>query len=249
MQTRKISDSVAFVTGANRGIGRAITEALLERGVQKVYAAVRDTGTVGDLVGRYGDRVVPLALDVTDAAQVAATAAVARDTTLLVNNAGVALGGDLVSGDIVANARQEMEVNYFAPLEILQSFAPILKTNGGGGVVNMSSIAGLSNFAILATYSASKAAVHSLTQATRALLAAQNTAVFGVYPGPVDTDMAKGIDMEKTSPQHVANAILDGVEAGTTDIYPDPFAEGFGEQFEDSPRAVEKQLAGMVQQG
>jgi NAD(P)-dependent dehydrogenase (short-subunit alcohol dehydrogenase family) len=247
MENSTINASTAFVTGASRGIGRAISEALLERGVRKLYAGVRDPRSVDDLVERYGDRVVPLVLDVTDTAAVAAAAEAAGDTTLLVNNAGVALGGDLVSEGIVAAARQEMEVNYFAPLEILQRFAPILKRNGGGAVVNMSSIAGLSNFAMLATYSASKAAVHSLTQATRALLAAQKTAVFGVYPGPVDTDMAKGIDMDKTSPEQVAVAILDGVEAGVTDIYPDPFAEGFGQQFEDSPRATEKQLAGMVQ--
>ncbi len=99
---------------------------------------------------------------------------------------------------------------------------------------------------MLATYSASKAAMHSLTQASRAVLAAQGTSVLGVYPGPVDTDMAKDLDMDKTSPQDVATAILDGIESETKNIFPDPFAVGFGAQFEDSPRALEAELAKMV---
>lgn len=246
MSTTSIESSVAFVTGANRGIGRAITEALLERGAPKVYAAVRDVQKVDDLVERYGERVVPVSLDVTEPTQVAAAAEAATDTTLLINNSGVAVPAGLVGEGAVAAARSEMEVNYFAPLEMLQSFAPILKNNGGGAVVNVSSVAGLSNMAILATYSASKAAVHSLTQASRAVLAAQGTSVFGVYPGPVDTDLAKDLDMDKTSPQDVATAILDGIEAETNDIFPDPFAVGFGAQFEDSPRALEAELAKMV---
>lgn len=249
MKTTNIEGTVALVTGANRGIGHAIVEALLDRGAAKVYAAARNPGAVSGLQEKYGDRVVPLKLDVTDPAQVAAAAAEAGDVTLLVNNAGVAGGGALVSEKILESARHEMEVNYFAPLSLLQSFAPILKNNGGGAVVNMSSIAGLSNFAMLATYSASKAAVHSLTQAMRVALIDQDTAVYGVYPGPVDTDMAKGILMDKTSPQDVATGILDGLESGTINIYPDPFAVGFGQQFEASPSTLEKELAAMAQQG
>ena len=112
----------------------------------------------------------------------------------------------------------------------------------------MASIAGLSNFPFYPTYSASKAAVHSLTQAARAHFAAQNTAVHGVYPGPVDTDMSEEIEMEKASAGDVANAILDGLEAGVADIYPDAFAEGFGQQFQVSPKASEEQLAAMFAQ-
>lgn len=249
MKTTNIEGTVALVTGANRGIGHAIVEALLDRGAAKVYAAARNPGAVSGLQEKYGDRVVPLKLDVTDPAQVAAAAAEAGDVTLLVNNAGVAYGGALVSTEILESARHEMEVNYFAPLSLLQSFAPILKNNGGGAVVNMSSIAGLSNFAMAATYSASKAAVHSLTQAMRVVLLDQGTAVYGVYPGPVDTDMAKDVPMDKTSPQDVATGILDGLESGTINIYPDPFADGFGKQFETSPSTLEKELAAMAQQG
>jgi short-subunit dehydrogenase len=141
-----------------------------------------------------------------------------------------------------------MEVNYFAPLRLLQHFAPVLGSSGGAAIVNVASIAGLSNFPFYPTYSASKAAAHSLTQAARALLADQNIAVHGVYPGPVDTDMSKDIEMDKATPQNVANAILDGVEAGMADIFPDAFAVSFGEQFQASPKASEEQLAAMIAQ-
>ncbi|MCP4201694.1 MAG: SDR family oxidoreductase [bacterium] len=248
MTENTIKDSVVFVTGANRGIGRAITEALLDRGVEKVYAAARKPDALADLAERYGDRVVPLELDVTDAEKVRAAAERAGDVRVLFNNAGVAVGGGLTEDGIVDAARTEMEVNYFAPLHLLQRFAPILEANGGGAIVNVASIAGLSNFPFYPTYSASKAAAQSLTQAASALLAAQNTAVHGVYPGPVDTDMSKEIDMDKATPRDVADAILDGLEAGTADIFPDAFAEGFGQQFHTSPKASEEQLAAMLAQ-
>lgn len=248
MSETRIQGNVAFVTGANRGIGRAITEALLERGAEKVYAAARKPEALADLATRHGDRLVPIELDVTDADQVRAAAETAADVRILFNNAGVAVGGGLTDDGILDAARLEMEVNYFAPLHLLQRFAPILGRNGGGTIVNLSSIAGLSSFPFFPTYSASKAAAHSLTQAARALLAAQNTAVHGVYPGPVDTDMAKEIEMDKASPSDVANAILDGVESGASDIFPDAFAVGFGQQFQTSPKASEEQLAAMLAQ-
>ena len=246
MKRTKIEGSVALVTGANRGIGKAITESLLERGATKVYAGARDPKTVASLKEKYGDRVVPLRLDVTNVSEVAAAVSAANDLQLLFNNAGVAQGQDLTSKDIVDQARNEMEVNYFGPLNLLQQFAPTLKENGGGSVVNVASVGGLTNFPLYPTYSASKAAIHSLTQGARMLLGAQGTHVAGVYPGPVDTDMARGIEMDKATPQHVANAILDGVEEGRDDIFPDPFAEEFGEQYQSSPKESEQQFAAMV---
>ncbi len=223
-----------------------ITEALLERGAEKVYAAARKSDALADLRESYGDRVVPLELDVTDTDQVLAAVSTAGDIRLLVNNAGVAVGGGLTDDGVLDAARLEMEVNYFAPLHLLQRFAPILGRNSGGAIVNISSIGGLSNFPFYPTYSASKAAVHSLTQAARALLKAQGTAIYGVYPGPVDTDMSKEIAMEKAAPRDVANAILDGLESGATDIFPDAFAEEFGQQFQASPKGLEERMAAMV---
>ena len=248
MSNIKIEGTTALVTGANRGIGRAITEALLERGAAKVYAAARAPEQLADLQKQYGERVVPLKLDVTDSGQVRAAAEKATDVTLLVNNAGVALGQNLADETILDQARQEMEVNYFGPLELLLRFAPALGENGGGAVVNISSVGGLSNFPMYPTYSASKAAVHSLTQGARVLLGGQGTTVMGVYPGPVDTDMARDLPMDKTSPQDVARDILNGIEAGREDIFPDPFAVNFGEQFQSSPKAAEAGIAEMIAQ-
>jgi short-subunit dehydrogenase len=139
-----------------------------------------------------------------------------------------------------------MEVNYFGPLQLLQRLAPMLVRNGGGAVVIIGSTAGLTSLPIIPTYSASKAALHSLTQGARVLLGAQGTSVFGVYPGPVDTDMTRGFEMPKASPRDVAFAILDGIEAGQEDIFPDPFAVDFGRQFASSPKASERQMAAMV---
>jgi NAD(P)-dependent dehydrogenase (short-subunit alcohol dehydrogenase family) len=243
----KIEGSVALVTGANRGIGRAIADALLQRGAARVYATARDPKTLEVLHERYGSRVVPLRLDVTNADQVAEVARQATDVDLLFNNAGAFEPTELTSQAIVDVARREMEVNYFGALRMLQGFGDTL-VHRGGVIVNVGSAAGLTNVPIQPTYSASKAAQHSLTQASRALLAARGVTVHGVYPGPVDTDMVKDLppEFEKTPPEDVANAVLDGIEAGDEDIFPDPFAVAFGAQFYSSPKSAERQMAATV---
>lgn len=246
MSGTTIRGATALVTGANRGIGRAIATALLDRGATKVHATARDTKQLTDLVERYGDRVAALELDVTDAERVDDVVAQIEDLQILVNNAGIALAQDLMADSIVDQARLEMEVNYFAPLRLLQRLHGSLAAGEGGAVVNLVSVGGLTNFPFFPTYSASKAAAHSLTQAARALLASRGVTVHGVYPGPVDTDMARGIDMDKATPRSVASAILDAIEAGEVDVYPDPFAAGFAEQFESSPKESERQIAAMV---
>jgi NAD(P)-dependent dehydrogenase (short-subunit alcohol dehydrogenase family) len=243
MNAQRIEGAVALVTGANRGIGRALTEALLARGVRKVYATARDPEAVRDL---RDERLVSLRLDVTDADQIRAAGEAASDVELVFNNAGVALARGIADSTALDQARREMEVNYFGPLQLLQRLAPTLARNGGGAVVNIGSIAGLTNFPFIATYSASKAALHSLTQAARFLLGAQGTSVFGVYPGPVDTDMSRDAPLAKTSPRDVAFAILDGIEAGRADIFPDSVAVDFGRQFESSPKTSERQMAAMA---
>ena len=243
----RIEGSVALVTGANRGIGRAITDALLERGAKKVYATARDPRALEVLRERYGSRVVPLRLDVTNAEQVVEVARQATDIDLLVNNAGAFEPTELTDEAIVDVARREMEVNYFGALRMVRSFADTLAQHGGV-IVNVGSAAGLTNVPLQPTYSASKAAQHSLTQASRALLASRGVTVHGVYPGPVDTDMTADLPPQfvKTPPEHVARKVLDGIEAGDEDIFPDPFAVVFGEQFNASPKGSERQAAALV---
>lgn len=243
--TSKIQNQSAFVTGSNRGIGRALVEALLARGAAKVYAAARDTDSLAGLVSQHPDRVVPVALDVTDPQQVAAAADIAQDASIVINNAGVLAGGDLVTGDL-EGFRSEFEVNYWGPLYVTRAFAPVLGRNGGGSLVTISSVAGLSNFPVIPSYSDSKAAAHSLIVGTRFALAAQGTTVIGVYPGPVDTEMAKGMEMPKATPASVAETILDGIENGTEDILPDAFAENYQGPYEAGQKTLERRITEML---
>jgi NAD(P)-dependent dehydrogenase (short-subunit alcohol dehydrogenase family) len=243
MNGRRIEGAVALVTGANRGIGQALTEALLARGARKVYATARNPEALHALRDA---RLVPLRLDVTDVEQIGAAAEAASDVDLVFNNAGVSLARGIADSAVLDQARREMEVNYFGPLRLLHGLAPTLARNGGGAVVNIGSAAGLTNIPMFPTYSASKAALHSLTQAARFLLGAQGTSVFGVYAGPIDTDMAREVALPKASPREVAFAILDGIEAGQEDIFPDAYAAEFGRQFESSPKASERQFAAMA---
>lgn len=243
-----IAGKIALVTGANRGIGEAIVDALIAAGAQKIYAGARHPADLAALVKRHGNRVVALQLDVTNDAQIAAAAKAAADVQLLVNNAGVAamMGADFTDPQWIPAGRREMDVNFFGTFALTQAFAPVLKRNGGGAIANVASVASFANFPMLLAYSASKAATHSLTQATRILLHAQGTKVFGIYPGPIDTRMAEKIDMAKTSPVECARAIVKGIEAGVEEIFPDAVSEGLGGAYLASPKGLEKQVTAMV---
>ncbi|MCZ6605733.1 MAG: SDR family oxidoreductase [Alphaproteobacteria bacterium] len=242
----RIEGQVAFVTGANRGIGRAFVEELLAAGAAKIYAAARNPETLADLVASGNGRVVPVELDVTKPDMIERAAAAHRDVSVLINNAGIATFEGLIAASDGAPARDEMETNYFGTLNMIRSFAPVLSANGGGAIVNLSSIAGQVNFPMLGSYSATKAAVHSLTQGVRAELAAQGTLVVGVYPGPIDTDLAANLPMEKTAPETVAKAVVEAVEAGVEDVYPDPTAIEMHLALLGDPKAVEKQAGEML---
>jgi len=235
----KIEGKTALVTGANRGIGKVFVKELLDRGVAKVYAAARRPESLEGLVAESGGRVVAIKLDVTRAEDVAAASA-HTDVSLLINNAGTAAFSGFVNADAIAQGRSEMDTNYFGTLRVSQAFAPALKANGGGAIINLGSIASLVNFPVLGTYSASKAAVHSLTQGLRAELAGQGTTVVGVYPGPVDTDMAEKFDADKTAPLEVVRQILDALEKGEESVFPDPTSAQLYGQLVAEPDATAK---------
>ncbi len=243
----KIKDSIAFVTGTNRGIGKSYVKALLDHGAKKIYAGMRDVGAFKQIASqwpeKYRGKVEPVAIDITHEDQIKSAVAHAGDVDLLINNAGIANFVGLISADNLDAARQEMEVNYFGTLMMNRAFAPVLKKNGGGALVNILSVASLGNFPVLGSYSASKAALHSLTQGIRAELAAQGTQVFGVFPGPIETDMAKDFDMEKSSPDEIADGTLKAIEQDEEDIFIDPMAVQFRKDYFADPKALEAQLS------
>jgi len=248
MPSFQIQDSVAFVTGTNKpnGIGHAIVEALLANGASKVYATARHASQLDDLVAQNNGKVVAVELDVTDLEGIQKLAELYPDVTLVVNNAGY-LGGTS-SIDDIDTIMAEIAINYIAPLAIGKTFSSAFASASSSNpdvkptaLVNLSSIASFVNFSIAGTYSASKAASHSLTQAQRRDL--KNTLVVGVYPGPIDTDMADGIDMEKTPPSAVASAIVDALLQGPEDVFPDPTAVYLHDSWKKDANALELQMA------
>ncbi len=211
----KIENSVVLVTGANRGIGLAFTRELLARGARKVYAAARDPARITQ------PGVHALRLDVNKPEEVAAAAALASDVTLVVNNAGIAQPGGFLAADSEEVARRIFETNFFAVLRMSQAFAPILKANGGGALLNVLSIASWVNGGELAAYSASKSAAWSLTNALRHELAAQNTQVLALHMAYVDTDLTRGFDVQKSSPEEIVQRALDGLASGCNEVLAD----------------------------
>lgn len=239
----KIAGSTVLVTGTNRGIGQAYVAALLERGAKKIYATARKPERLAALAKSGAGRIEVFALDVTDAKSIAAAAARARDITILINNAGVNHNLGLLSAPDLSAAREEIETNYLGTLAMCRAFAPVLKTNGGGTIVNMLSILSRVNLPLMGSLCASKAAALSLTQGVRAELAKQGTVVIGVMPGAVDTDMTRDLPPPKMAPVDVVRAALDAVEAGTEDVYPGDMAGGVAKGLAADPKAVEKQFA------
>lgn len=211
----KIENAVVLVTGANRGIGLAFARELLARGASKVYAAARDPLTVTQA------GVEPLQLDVTKPAEIAAAAALATDVTLVINNAGIAQPGGFLADDSETVSRRLFETNFFGVLNMSKAFAPVLKANGGGALLNVLSIASWVNGGELAAYSASKSAAWSLTNALRHELAAQKTQVLGLHMAYVDTDLTRGLDAPKSSPEDIVQRALDGLEAGEDEVLAD----------------------------
>lgn len=230
-----ITGSVALVTGANRGIGRHLATELLERGA-KVYASARRPESV-DLPGAH-----VLGLDITDPDSVAAAAAAAPDVTLVVNNAGISTGVDLITGDL-DRIRLEMDTHYFGTLNVVRAFAPVLGGHGGGAILNVLSALSWFSYPGSNAYAAAKAAEWSLTNGIRLELAAQGTLVTGVHLGSADTDMSATYEGDKIDPADVARAALDGVQAGKLEVLVDDWSRMIKATLANDPGAFYTQVA------
>jgi NAD(P)-dependent dehydrogenase (short-subunit alcohol dehydrogenase family) len=208
----KVQNKTTLITGANRGIGRALVAVALRRGAKKVYAGTRGTLEITD------ERVVPVTLDVTDASQIREAVEKIGALDILINNAGIAIYDDLTNFEVI---EKHLAVNLLGLLRVTHAFLPALRRSRGA-VVNNLSMAGLAALPIIPAYSISKAAAFSMTQSLRALLAGQGVGVHAVVLGPIDTDMNRGFEIPKASPESAAIGIFNGLEKGEEEIFPDP---------------------------
>lgn len=230
----KLKDKTVLITGANRGIGRALVEEALKRGAGKVYAGMRVSQDHPD------KRVVSLPLDVTDTAQIREAAATIGTLDVLVNNAGVAYYDDLSDSTVL---EKHLAVNLYGTQRVTQAFLPVLKRSRGA-VVNNLSILAMASLAPLASYCISKAAAFSMTQAMRAYLYADHVTVHAVLTGPIDTDMSRDLRVPKTPPETAARNIFDGLENNVEDIFPDPMSAAMADGWNTSgAKAMERQNA------
>ena len=233
-----ITNKTVLITGANRGIGKALVDEALRRGAKKVYAGMRTP------VQHPDKRVIPLTLDVTSASQIQRAVEQVDALDMLINNAGVSPFDDLSDRRVL---EQQLAVNLFGPYDVTQAFLPLL-TRSRGTIVNVLSLSSLAAVPFSPAYSVSKAAAFSLSQSLRVLLAGRGVSVHRVVPGPVDTDMIRGLDIPKASPESVARAILNGVEQGDEEIFPDPMSAPVAEGWRSGAvKALERQFAAFVQ--
>jgi NAD(P)-dependent dehydrogenase (short-subunit alcohol dehydrogenase family) len=234
----KLANKTVLITGANRGIGRALVNEALRRGAKRVYAGTRGALTIAD------ERVTPLTLDVTNASHIQRAAEKLDTLDVLINNAGIALYDDLSNPE---SLEQQLAVNLFGPFNVTRAFLPLLKRSKGA-IVNNVSLAALAALPVVPGYSISKAAAFNMTQSLRALLAADGVTVHAVIIGPTDTDMTRGFEIPKSSVETTAQGIFDGFEKGEEDIFPDPAAQSIAEGWRNGAvKAMERQFAGFVQ--
>ena len=238
----KIENSVALVTGSNRGLGKALVEALANAGAKKIYASARNISEMN--IEGSNTEIVPIQLDISDHNSIEELAIHAKDVTLLFNNAGVLDFGDIINVDL-GNIKRNFDINFYGSLMVSRNFAPIMEANGGGAIVNTLTLLSLASMPGFAAYNASKAAAWSMTLSLRASLSEKNIDVHGVFPGAVDTDMLAGVEIPKTSPADVAKAIVDGVNNNQEDIFPDSMSTEVYGMWSKDHKAVEKQFAQM----
>jgi NAD(P)-dependent dehydrogenase (short-subunit alcohol dehydrogenase family) len=229
-----ITNKTVLITGANRGIGRALLTEALRRGAKRVFAGSRGPIDIAD------DRVTALTLDVTNVSQIQQAVEAVDTLDVLINNAGVAIYDDLTDLDVI---KQHLDVNFLGMLRVTHAFVPLLKRSHGAIVNNLSLVA-LAALPIIPAYSISKAAAFSMTQSLRALLAGDGVTVHGVVLGPVDTDMNRGLEIPKASPESAAADIFDGLARGEEEIFPDPASQSIAEAWRNGvAKELERQFA------
>jgi NAD(P)-dependent dehydrogenase (short-subunit alcohol dehydrogenase family) len=232
-----IANKTVLITGANRGIGRALVNEALRRGAKRVYAGTRGTLQHAD------ERVTPLTLDVTNVSQIQRAVDEVGTLNVLINNAGVAIYDDLSNLDVI---QQHLEVNFLGLLKVTNAFLPLLKRSKGA-IVNNLSMAGVAALPVIPAYSSSKAAAMNATQSLRALLTPQGVTVHAVVLGPIDTDMNRGFEIPKASTESAAMGIFDGLEKGEEDIFPDPASQSIAEGWRNGVgKALEHQFTVFV---
>jgi NAD(P)-dependent dehydrogenase (short-subunit alcohol dehydrogenase family) len=235
-----IAEKTILITGANRGIGRALVDEALRRGAKRVYAGTRAAPLDAD------QRVTSLTLDVTNAAQIEQAADAVAYLDVLINNAGIAIYDDLSNLEVI---ERHLAVNLFGLLKVTNAFLPKLR-RAKGAIVNNLSLAGLASLPIIPAYSMSKAAAFNMTQSLRALLAGQGVGVHAVVLGPIDTDMNRGFEIPKASPQSTAQRIFDGLAQGEEEIFPDPASQTIAEGWPvGAAKTLERQFAAFAPQG
>lgn len=239
MQTLK--DKVILITGANRGIGKSLVKASLEKGARKIYATSRDLNKMPD----FGDeRVVTLELDITDNAQILEVAEKTKDVEILINNAGLFNPGTILDGEI-SGMELDMKTNYYGTVNMMRAFTTILENNTPSKIVNIVSIAAYSPLPSIAGYAASKSALYSATLSVRIEVGKKGITVHAVNPGAIDTDMNKGSDWDMPAPDGIAKIILDKVEAGELDIVPDEMGLGMFNAWKEEPSKLAEMFSNM----
>jgi len=235
-----VENKTVLITGANRGIGRALVDEALRRGAKRVYAGTRSAFHHSDT------RVTPLELDVTNQSQIERAVAEVDTLDVLMNNAGVALYDDLIASDAI---EQQLAVNLLGPLNMTRAFLPLLRRSKGA-IVNSLSLAAVAALPVIPGYSISKAAASNMTQSLRAVLAGQGVTVHAVFLGPIDTDMNRGFDIPKASTESAARGIFDGLESGDEDIFPDPASQSIAEAWRAGvAKSLEREFVAFVPQG
>ena len=236
----QIAEKTVLITGANRGVGEALVKEALTRGAKRVFAGTRGALSNTD------PRVTALTLDVTDASHIQRTVGEVADLDVLINNAGIGIYDDLTDLDVI---QKHLDVNLLGMVRVTQAFLPLL-TRSKGAIVNILSVTSVAPFPVIPGYSISKAAALSLTQSLRALLKRQGVSVHGVILGSVDTDMTRGFDLPKVSPETAAEGILDGVKEGEEEIFPDPTSRTLADGWRGGvTKAFERRINAIVLEG